>query len=179
MLLYANSRLWPVAFAATAAIASKAIFRVRVEGGERHFLNPSNLGITATLLLFHWVGIAPPYMFTENLSGAGDWILPGIIVFSGKFLECPVHRAHSAGAGVAGHIPAAGARARRDLRSVAGARVVPDDRARLLAVHVLHGDRPRHDSGFAARTDRIRRRRCDHVRRAWCLCTSCTASSSP
>jgi len=87
MLLYANSRLWPVAFAATAAIASKAIFRVRVEGGERHFLNPSNFGITATLLLFHWVGIAPPYMFTENLNGAGDWILPGIIVLSGSFLN--------------------------------------------------------------------------------------------
>lgn len=87
MLLYANDRLWPVAFASTVAIASKAIFRVRVAGRERHFLNPSNLGITATLLTFHWVGIAPPYMFTENLSGAADWILPGLIVLSGSFLN--------------------------------------------------------------------------------------------
>jgi hypothetical protein len=87
MLLYANDRLWPVAFASTAAIASKAIFRIRVGGRERHFLNPSNLGISSTLLLFHWVGIAPPYMFTENLTGAGDWILPGIIVLSGSFLN--------------------------------------------------------------------------------------------
>lgn len=87
MLLYANDRLWPVAFAATAAIASKAIFRVRLGEQSRHVLNPSNFGITLTLLMFHWVGIAPPYMFTENLSGAGDWILPGIIVLSGSFLN--------------------------------------------------------------------------------------------
>jgi hypothetical protein len=87
MLLYANARLWPVAFAAAAAIASKALFRVRLGGRERHVLNPSNFGITATLLLFHWVGIAPPYMFTENLNGPADWILPGVIVLSGSFLN--------------------------------------------------------------------------------------------
>lgn len=87
MLLYANARLWPVAFASTIAIASKTLFRVRDAASDRHVLNPSNFGITATLLCFHWVGIAPPYMFTENLSGAGDWILPGIIVFSGSFLN--------------------------------------------------------------------------------------------
>src|SRR5262249_37483224 len=28
-----------------------------------------------------------PYQFTENLSGAGDWILPAIIVCSGTFLN--------------------------------------------------------------------------------------------
>jgi hypothetical protein len=85
MLLYANSRLWPIAFAAVVAIASKALFRVAATG--RHFFNPSNLGITATLLLFPWVGIAPPYQFTENLYGAADWVLPGIIVLSGSFLN--------------------------------------------------------------------------------------------
>lgn len=87
MLLYANDRLWPIAFAAVTAIASKAIFRTTVDGGQRHFFNPSNLGITATLLLFPWVGIAPPYHFTENLTGAADWILPGVIVASGTFLN--------------------------------------------------------------------------------------------
>ncbi len=87
MLLYANSRLWPVAFAAAAAIASKNVFRVPAQGGTRHFFNPSNIGITITLLLFPWVGIAQPYQFTENLPGAGDWILPAIIVCSGTFLN--------------------------------------------------------------------------------------------
>jgi hypothetical protein len=87
MLLYANERLLPVAFAAAVAISSKGVLRVRVGDATRHFMNPSNFGITATLLLFPWVGIAPPYHFTENLTGLGDWILPGIIVVSGTFLN--------------------------------------------------------------------------------------------
>lgn len=87
MLLYANEQLWPVAFASAVAIGSKFLFRVPVEGGRRHFLNPSNFGITATLLLFPHIGIAPPYHFTENLSGAADWVLPAVIVCSGTFLN--------------------------------------------------------------------------------------------
>ncbi len=87
MLLYANDRLWPLAFAVAAAIGSKTIFRVSVGQGSRHFLNPSNFGITLTLLLFPWVGIAPPYHFTENLSGVADWILPALIIVSGTFLN--------------------------------------------------------------------------------------------
>ncbi len=85
MLLYANERLLPIAFATAVAIGSKAIFRL--PGGKRHFFNPSNFGITITLLLFPWVGIAPPYQFTENLSGWADWILPGLIVCTGTFLN--------------------------------------------------------------------------------------------
>jgi enediyne biosynthesis protein E5 len=87
MLLYANDRLLPVAFAAAVAIASKHVFRAGVNGSTRHFFNPSNLGITATLLAFPWVGIAQPYMFTENLSGGWDWFLPVVIVCSGSFLN--------------------------------------------------------------------------------------------
>lgn len=87
MLLYSGERLMPMAFAAAVAIGSKYLLRVVVDGRQRHFFNPSNFGITATLLLFPWVGIAQPYMFTENLSGAGDWILPGIIVVSGSLLN--------------------------------------------------------------------------------------------
>jgi hypothetical protein len=90
MLLYANDRLLPIAFAAAAAIGSKYLFRTGVvgaSGSSRHFFNPSNLGITATLLTFPWVGIAQPYMFTENLNQAGDWILPVIIICSGSLLN--------------------------------------------------------------------------------------------
>jgi Na+-translocating ferredoxin:NAD+ oxidoreductase RnfD subunit len=87
MLLYANERLLPIAFAAAVAIASKHVFRVGTNGATRHFFNPSNLGITATLLAFPWVGIAQPYMFTENLAGGWDWFLPAVIVCSGSFLN--------------------------------------------------------------------------------------------
>jgi len=87
MLLYANDRLWPIAFASAAAIASKAIFRVGPASRGRHFFNPSNFGITLTLLLFSWVGIAPPYHFTENLVGVGSWILPAVMLTAGTFLN--------------------------------------------------------------------------------------------
>ena len=105
MLLYANDQLLPIAFATATAIGSKAIFRVTVGKGTRHFLNPSNFGITFTLLLFPWVGIAPPYQFTENLDGAADWILPGIIVISGTFLNAKfTHRLPMIAAWVGGFI---------------------------------------------------------------------------
>jgi enediyne biosynthesis protein E5 len=87
MLLYPNERLGPVMFAAAAGVASKAIFRARINGAVRHFMNPSNTGIAATLLVFPWVGVAMPYQFTENLSGAADWILPLAITCIGTFLN--------------------------------------------------------------------------------------------
>lgn len=88
MLLYANDRLWVVAFATAVAIGSKVLFRQPARSGAgRHFYNPSNFGITVTLLLFSWVGIAPPYQFTENLDRIGDWLLPTFIICSGTFLN--------------------------------------------------------------------------------------------
>ncbi|HSK63331.1 MAG TPA: hypothetical protein VK893_05810 [Pyrinomonadaceae bacterium] len=88
MLLYANDRLWVVAFATAVAIGSKVLFRQPGRSGPgRHFYNPSNFGITVTLLLFSWVGIAPPYQFTENLDRIGDWLLPTVIICSGTFLN--------------------------------------------------------------------------------------------
>lgn len=92
MLLYSNERLWPICFAAAVAICSKILFRVPAGKGSRHFLNPSNFGITMTLLCFPWVGIAPPYMFTENLFGWADWLLPAVIIASGSFLNLKLTR---------------------------------------------------------------------------------------
>jgi len=87
MLMFANGRLLPFAFAAAVAITSKSVFVAPVGRGWRHFLNPSNTGIAVTLLLFHWVAIAPPYQFTEGLRGALDWALPALIVCTGTFLN--------------------------------------------------------------------------------------------
>ncbi|MEO0974385.1 MAG: enediyne biosynthesis protein UnbU, partial [Pseudomonadota bacterium] len=53
----------------------------------RHFLNPSNFGITVTLLLFPSVGIAPPYQFAEATHGALDWLLPAIVIVTGSLLN--------------------------------------------------------------------------------------------
>jgi Na+-translocating ferredoxin:NAD+ oxidoreductase RnfD subunit len=46
-------------------------------------MNPSNFGIAVTLLLFPQVGFAPPYHFTENLTGLWDWILPILLLLTG------------------------------------------------------------------------------------------------
>jgi hypothetical protein len=87
MLLYSGERLLPIVLASAIAIASKNTLRLKVDGRVRHFLNPSNFGITVTLLLFPWVGIAPPYHFTENLRGPAYWILPAIICASGTIIN--------------------------------------------------------------------------------------------
>ena len=84
MLLYPNERLMPVVFGVAVAICSKVIFRAPVgEGKTQHIFNPSNLGIVATLLLFPSIGVAPPYHFTENLTGMWHWVLPGIVLVTG------------------------------------------------------------------------------------------------
>lgn len=94
MLIYANERLWVVVFATAVAIASKALLRVPLgpvtaDGVPvtRHVFNPSNFAITITLLLFPWVGGAPPYQFVENVSGGWDVFLPLLVFTTGSFVN--------------------------------------------------------------------------------------------
>lgn len=88
MLLYPNERIMPVVFASVVSIASKVVFRAPVGNGlTQHIFNPSNFGILFVLVLMPSVGMAPPYQFTENLTGAWDWILPLIVLASGLFLH--------------------------------------------------------------------------------------------
>ncbi|WP_210418369.1 enediyne biosynthesis protein UnbU [Agromyces intestinalis] len=87
MLLYANANLMPYVLATMIAIGSKYVFKVRVNGKWRHYLNPSNFGIAAVLLLLPSVGIAPPYQFTANVTGPVDWLLPMAIIVLGTMLN--------------------------------------------------------------------------------------------
>ncbi|WP_433394202.1 enediyne biosynthesis protein [Micromonospora sp. KLBMP9576] len=87
MLLYANDRFWPIAFAVLVAIAQKALLRAPINGRMRHFMNPSNLGISAALLVFPWVNVAPPYHFTENVPDAISIVIPLVIITSGTVLN--------------------------------------------------------------------------------------------
>jgi Na+-translocating ferredoxin:NAD+ oxidoreductase RnfD subunit len=84
MLLYPNDRLWPIVFCSALAISSKVLFRVPIGNGmTQHIFNPSNIALSIVFLIFPEVGLAPPYHFTENLSGMWYWIVPGIVLFSG------------------------------------------------------------------------------------------------
>jgi hypothetical protein len=84
MLLYPNERLWPVIFAVVLSMGSKVIFRAPVgHGHTQHIFNPSNFGVGATLLLFPEIGFAPPYHFTENITGLWDWAVPLIVLATG------------------------------------------------------------------------------------------------
>ncbi len=87
MLIYPGGELWPFVFAVTVAAAGKYLFQAPVNGKLRHVLNPSNLGISATLLLFPWVGVGLPYQFTETTSGIVDWIIPLALFASGVMLN--------------------------------------------------------------------------------------------
>lgn len=94
MLLYAGEQLWVIAFASACAIGSKWILRAATGAAAsgatrptRHFMNPSNAGISLTLLLFPWVTPAPPYQFVANLDSLWDWLLPSIVIVSGSLLN--------------------------------------------------------------------------------------------
>ncbi len=93
MLLYAGERVFPVMFGTAVAIGTKALFRVPTGPGKtRHFLNPSNTGIAAGLLFLPAMGSSPPYQFTEGVMGAWDWVIPGVIIVTGTFLNAKLTR---------------------------------------------------------------------------------------
>ncbi|WP_157620830.1 RnfABCDGE type electron transport complex subunit D [Saccharothrix sp. NRRL B-16348] len=83
MLLYANDNLLPTVLATVVGVASKYVIRVPVGGRSRHVLNPSNFGIVVVLLAFPWVGIAPPYEFTEGVTGWWGAVVPALLLVAG------------------------------------------------------------------------------------------------
>lgn len=87
MLLYAGPVLWPYLLATALAITVKYMIKAPVNGRWRHVMNPSNFGIACVLLLAPWVGIAPPYMFTANVTELFDWLVPLVVVVLGTMLN--------------------------------------------------------------------------------------------
>jgi enediyne biosynthesis protein E5 len=85
MLIYPNEVIWPMIFASALSIASKVLVRVPINtnGDSQHLFNPSNFGITLTLLAFPWIGLAPPYHFTSNLEGIWHYLLPAFVLITG------------------------------------------------------------------------------------------------
>jgi hypothetical protein len=87
MLIYVNDRIWVLVFGVVVAVGAKWVLRAPVRGRLRHYMNPSNFGISVILLLFPWASIAPPYHFTEHLDGWLDWLIPGLIIIGGTMIN--------------------------------------------------------------------------------------------
>jgi enediyne biosynthesis protein E5 len=88
MLLYANNQFWPVAFGVVVGVSAKHVLQAPVAGRMRHFMNPSNFGITCVLLFFSgWASIAPPYEFSENANTYWRVMIPLIIATAGTVIN--------------------------------------------------------------------------------------------
>src|SRR5580658_5134481 len=88
MLLYANNQFWPIMFGVILAVSAKHVLQAPIKGKMRHFMNPSNLGICACLLLFaRWISISPPYMFSEWASSYFKLFIVIVILVSGTVLN--------------------------------------------------------------------------------------------
>jgi putative Ca2+/H+ antiporter (TMEM165/GDT1 family) len=93
MLLYANDQWWPVMLGVVIAVSQKHILKAPINGRVRHFMNPSNFGITAILLLFgSWVSIAPPYQFTEFANTYFRLFIPMVILTAGTVINAMLTR---------------------------------------------------------------------------------------
>jgi hypothetical protein len=93
MLLYTNNQFWPVAFGVVVGVGAKHVLQAPISGRMRHFMNPSNFGITAVLLCFsHWCSIAPPYQFTENANTFFRVMIPLIIATAGTVINAMLTR---------------------------------------------------------------------------------------
>jgi hypothetical protein len=93
MLFYANDRWWPVMFGVVVGVGQKHILKAPVYGRMRHYMNPSNLGITASLLAFgSWASIAPPYQFTEYANTEFRVLIPLVIVTAGTVINAMLTR---------------------------------------------------------------------------------------
>jgi Na+-translocating ferredoxin:NAD+ oxidoreductase RnfD subunit len=87
MLLYCGDLLLPFAFASAVAIGSKALFTYPINDSERHFLNPSNTGIAATVFLFPTIAPIMPWQFTENLSSGLSLVFPVVVICLGTYMN--------------------------------------------------------------------------------------------
>lgn len=93
MLLYANDMFLPIAFAVIVGVTGKYVFQAPVYGRMRHYMNPSNFGITVALVCFgSWISIAPPYQFTEHANTYFRVMIPLIIITAGTVINAMLTR---------------------------------------------------------------------------------------
>jgi hypothetical protein len=88
MLIYTNDNIGPVIFGVMVGVSGKYILQAPIAGRMRHYMNPSNFGISVTLLVFsQWVAVAQPYEFTENANTYFRIMIALIIATAGTVLN--------------------------------------------------------------------------------------------
>lgn len=93
MLLYANNQIWPIVVGVVAGVTAKHVLQAPINGRMRHYMNPSNFGISVALLLFgSFISVAPPYQFAENANSFIRIAIPLIIATSGTVLNAVLTR---------------------------------------------------------------------------------------
>ncbi|GAA3002293.1 enediyne biosynthesis protein [Kitasatospora sp. NPDC006786] len=88
MLTYGNNQLLPMFFGVVIGVGGKHALQAPIAGRMRHYMNPSNFGITMSLVCFgSWFSIAPPYQFTENANTFFRVMIPLIIATAGTVIN--------------------------------------------------------------------------------------------
>lgn len=87
MLTYVNDHVWAMVFGVVVAVGAKWVLQAPVYGRMRHYMNPSNFGITIMLLVFPWVNMTPPYHFSEKVDTWVGWLIVAVILISGTVLN--------------------------------------------------------------------------------------------
>jgi hypothetical protein len=87
MLTYVNDHVWAMIFGVVVAVGAKWVLQAPVYGRLRHYMNPSNFGITIMLLVFPWVNMTPPYHFSEKVDTWVGWLIVAVILISGTVLN--------------------------------------------------------------------------------------------
>ncbi|MEV7097710.1 enediyne biosynthesis protein [Amycolatopsis sp. NPDC051045] len=87
MLTYVNDHVWAMIFGVVVAVGAKWVLQAPVYGRLRHYMNPSNFGITVMLLVFPWVNMTPPYHFSEKVDTWVGWLIVAVILISGTVLN--------------------------------------------------------------------------------------------
>ncbi|WP_410589860.1 enediyne biosynthesis protein [Amycolatopsis sp. lyj-23] len=87
MLTYVNDHVWAMIFGVVVAVGAKWVLQAPVYGRMRHYMNPSNFGITIMLLVFPWVNMTPPYHFSEKVDTWVGWLIVAVILVSGTVLN--------------------------------------------------------------------------------------------
>ncbi|WP_205859525.1 enediyne biosynthesis protein UnbU [Phycicoccus flavus] len=93
MLLFANNQIWPVLLGVVAGVTAKHVLQAPIAGRMRHYMNPSNFGISVSLLLFgSWVSVAPPYQFSESVNSLFGIAICLVIATAGTTLNAALTR---------------------------------------------------------------------------------------